>query len=284
MSQHPAYAAATLAYGIQVEPYSLIYSARAYVDNKPAFDLLTACANSRVKCASTDSSRASSRGSGSSRAASSTTRPISTLEALPVEVVRAIERHLLEETYEDARCLSWMLFGADEMKHYHPQYCCANEIPPRRDWPPRVQEQWDAAGDEFKEWFSFAIPKCNDVCTGHHVCQTIHKLANHWQVHLSDCAFDVDTEEPTRWLLSPGMLSKDPQVMLTRHVRLDTEGINDQLVRRTMRIEDDWQTREGHDKSLLERMLSYSTVTQEGCSQKKPAFHLICIGEKTADG
>lgn len=166
MSHHPAYAAATLAYGLQVEPYSLIFSARAYLDNKASLDLIRRCMTSSqrgVEPHSTASEDAAATRPGM--------RSRLGISSLPHEVLRLIERALLEETYKQARCQSWLLFGPKEMPRFHPKYCCARDAPAREQWPSRVQQQWEAARDEFKEWFSFAVPRCSDPCTGHHVCQ-----------------------------------------------------------------------------------------------------------------
>lgn len=70
---------------------------------------------------------------------------------------------------------------------------------------------------------------------------------------------------------------------MTQHVRLDTDGIHDQLVRRAMVIDDDWQVKQGSWGRLLDHFLAGSSVKQDGCTIKEPAFQLICIAEKTTE-
>jgi len=150
MNAPPAYAAATLAYGIYVNPYYLIYSARAYFKNGAAFNFIRAALKRRIRC--------------------SPGRRVS-VESMPAEVLTIIESHLTDATREEAHCKSWLFFGEKEKHKYHPEYCCSVDALPEEQWSARVQEDWDAARDEFRDWFSFAIPECKDPCTGHHVCQ-----------------------------------------------------------------------------------------------------------------
>lgn len=144
----PSYAAVTLVYGVQVDAYSLIYHARAYLTHRPAFRFLAACQKKKIESSSQFS-------------------PVS----LPTEVLENIACYLRDDTLEEASCESWLYLGNEGVQRFHPRYCCARNKQPVQEWPASVQGEWESARDHFVEHFSFAVPRCIDPCGGHHVCK-----------------------------------------------------------------------------------------------------------------
>lgn len=142
----PAYAAATLIYGLQMDAYQLLYSSRAFNTNRAAWDVLDACEREAIRCSPQKE----------------TEGPLqrTTIVDLPQEVILLIKNELARTTYESAVCESWLFFGPAEMHQYHPQYCCDPEREHNKAlWPGRIQAIWNATLDELYEHFSFNIPQ-----------------------------------------------------------------------------------------------------------------------------
>lgn len=148
----PSYAAATFCYGIQVEPESLIFSARARELQTAGYDMLERCAAGSLQM-SPDRDRQT------------------TIRDLPPEVIANIGEQFRRAGLAEASCKSWMYFGPDYAAKYHPEYCCKEGgARPMEEWPSRILTDWTSARDEFLDHFTSCVPRCLRPCNKHHVC------------------------------------------------------------------------------------------------------------------
>ena len=143
---YPAYAATTLAYGLQVDAKSLLYSSRAYYQQRAGWDLLQACSKGTVKCGGQAS-----------------------IAVLPNEILDNITEHFRKLALAEAECESWLYLGEEGQATYHPAYCCQKDE--NHVWPAQVQEEWLSALESFQDHFSMAVPRCARPCNTHHACE-----------------------------------------------------------------------------------------------------------------
>lgn len=172
MRDTTAYAAATLAYGIQVDALDLIYTARAWFRHQRELRFLQLCAARRHRSGTSKDRNGTDAAHIGTTVLSPDSRPRTgppTILTLPTETLKNIERWLCRIGADEAVCESWLLFDEEGVAKFHPQFCCSRV--PDAEWPSRVEQAWRSARDAFREHFSFVVPRCQAPCQGNHVCQ-----------------------------------------------------------------------------------------------------------------